>query len=64
MEKETNAVDLLKLLFAICVVGIHTQVLDQFSERTNWYITHLLFRLAVPFFLLRAVISLEKNFCW
>lgn len=39
-----------KLFFAFCVVAIHTQLLKDFSESINWYITHLIFRLAVPFF--------------
>ena len=47
---KTNSIDLFKLFFAFCVVAIHTQLLKDFSESINWYITHLIFRLAVPFF--------------
>lgn len=46
----STTIDILKLIFAICIVGIHTQVLTNTSEVAQWYITHLLFRLGVPFF--------------
>ena len=50
-KKRDNFVDILKFVFAVCVIGIHTGVLYDFSERTNWFVTHLIFRLAVPFFI-------------
>ena len=31
-------------------MGIHTDLLLDFSPTINWYITHVIFRLAVPFF--------------
>lgn len=29
MSKQVNAIDVSKLFFAVCIVGIHTQVLNQ-----------------------------------
>ena len=45
-----NAVDVFKLLFSLCIVGIHTSVLSAFSGDVEWYVMHLVFRLAVPYF--------------
>lgn len=50
MKNNSNTIDVLKLFFSFCVVGIHTGLLEEFSDVTNWYITHMVFRLAVPFF--------------
>lgn len=51
MKKTVSpTIDVLKFIFAICIVGIHTRVLINTSEVVQWYVTHLLFRLGVPFF--------------
>lgn len=60
--KQSNAIDIMKLFFAICIVGIHTNVLDHFSSRCNWYVTHLLFRLAVPFFFITSGFFFGRKF--
>lgn len=50
LEEQENAIDLLKFIFAIFIVAIHTTILNDFSDETNWFIMHLFFRLGVPFF--------------
>lgn len=50
MKKQYNAIDLLKLFFSICVVGIHTGIMQNESSNIEWGILHAIFRLAVPFF--------------
>lgn len=51
IEKEkVNSIDFLRLFFALCVVAIHINVMNEFSDKANWYVTHLVFRLGVPFF--------------
>lgn len=49
-DEKTNIVDIMKLFFAICIVGIHTGLLNELPDRVAWYIMHLVFRLGVPFF--------------
>ena len=43
-------IDVLKLFFAVCVVGIHTNLLCDFNNDLQWYIYAVFFLLAVPFF--------------
>ena len=40
---------LLKLIFAVGVVAIHTKVLNG-ADTTSWLTLHVFFRLGVPFF--------------
>ena len=49
-ECKPSSVDLFKLICSLFVVCIHTQVLTPFHPFINWFITHALFRLAVPYF--------------
>ncbi len=49
-SQQKNMIDVAKLFFSFCVVGIHTNVLENFPEKTEWFIMHLVFRMAVPFF--------------
>lgn len=50
MKKQYNAIDILKLFFSICVVGIHTSIMQNENSNIEWGILHGIFRLAVPFF--------------
>lgn len=52
VEKKGNqTIDFLKLFFALCIVGIHTDLVKIFDDpNCQWYIMQLLFRLGVPFF--------------
>lgn len=50
MKKSFEYIDIAKFLFSICIIALHTLVLDSFNSDINWYITHCVFRLAVPFF--------------
>lgn len=47
--KDYNLIDLLKFVFAICVVAIHTNVVNNSKSVFQWYTLHCIFRLAVPF---------------
>ena len=44
-------IDIIKFICAIFIVGIHTVLLDNQNDTIQWYIMHVLFRFAVPFFL-------------
>lgn len=50
MRKQCTLIDFLKLFFAICVVGLHTGIMQNEESNFQWYIMHGIFRLAVPFF--------------
>lgn len=52
MKKEIyHSIDLAKFFFCICIIALHTFAFeDMLSEKTYWYVDHLLYRLAVPFF--------------
>lgn len=49
-KRNYELLDIFKFIFCIMIIAIHTNLLYDFSEDTNWYITHLVLRLAVPFF--------------
>ena len=50
-RKENHTIDFLKLFFALCIVGIHTDLVKIFpSEHTQWYVMQVVFRMGVPFF--------------
>ncbi len=51
MRKSYDFIDLAKFIFAFCVVGIHTEVLHSLSPILKFSISSLLFRSAVPFFM-------------
>lgn len=63
-SKEYNFVDFMKFFFMLCVIAIHSHVENIFG-RYSWYITHCIFRLAVPFFFVASGFffkaSLEKS---
>ena len=50
MKKNFDKIDIWKFIFSICIIALHTLLLTSFDDSVNWYITHGLFRLAVPFF--------------
>lgn len=50
-EKDSyELLDLFKFIFCIMIIAIHTELLNSFNSTANWYITHIIFRLSVPFF--------------
>ena len=50
-KQATNqAIDFVKLFFAYCVVGIHTVVFQDVNYDIWYYIQHMVFIIAVPFF--------------
>lgn len=50
MKEQVNIIDFIRLFMALCVVAIHLDIMSQFPPLVDWYVTHLVFRLAVPFF--------------
>ena len=51
-KKEYALVDVFKLIFAIAVVIIHTQLYSKCSDSFIWFLSALFTRLAVPFFMI------------
>lgn len=43
-------IDIFKFIFSICIIAIHTGLLYDTNPTINWYLTHMILRLAVPFF--------------
>lgn len=50
LSSEKKIIDILKLFFSFCVVATHTDLLNNLPSDIAWWIMHLVFRLAVPFF--------------
>lgn len=50
MKESYSGIDIIKFLFSVCVVGIHTNILTSETSNIEWGIFHGIFRLAVPFF--------------
>lgn len=50
-KKGNQTIDFLKLFFAFCIVGIHTDIVKVIDNTDiQWYVMQLVFRLGVPFF--------------
>lgn len=58
----SNLIDINKFLFSLFIVCIHTNILEHTSETINWYVTHLIFRMAVPFFFITTAYFFGKKF--
>lgn len=50
MKKTYYLIDYLKMFFATCVVALHTGLLKNAPDNINFWVTQLIFRMAVPFF--------------
>lgn len=52
MKEEDSAIDLFRVIFAVCVVAIHSSMLlkRNMNNIIAWYVMHLICRMAVPFF--------------
>lgn len=50
--KRNNALDLGKFIASLFIVGIHTELFISASQGLNFFFTQIVFRTAVPFFLL------------
>jgi len=51
-KHEYGSIDRFRIIAALMIVGIHTYPLASVSEAANFYIVHVLGRVAVPFFLM------------
>lgn len=60
-SSKVSSVDFFKLLFSLCVVALHTENAFMLSENANYYVTSLLFRLAVPYFFIASGYFLGKK---
>lgn len=61
IKKNYDMVDLLKFVFAILIVALHTQFLKSFSEYGNFFVTSIFSRIAVPyFFMISGFLLLKK----
>lgn len=50
MKKSYYLIDIFKIIFAFCVVSIHTEMFQDNINIVQYILNHALFRLAVPFF--------------
>lgn len=62
VKKQAAVVDIFKFLFSICILALHTNIVHNFPVKLQWYITHLIFRLGVPFFFCTSDIFLGANY--
>ena len=49
-KEKYELIDILKFLCAIFVVGIHSDIVKDSNNDVKWYVLHIIFRIAVPFF--------------
>ncbi len=50
MSKQYDSIDLMKFIFCLCIIGIHTNISSIFPKALQLLIGRGFFRLAVPFF--------------
>lgn len=63
LEKDKyELIDILKFIFEIFVVGIHTGIMTDSNDTFEWYILHIFFRMAVPFFFIASGFLYGKSF--
>lgn len=62
MKKTYTTVDLLKFIFCLCIIALHTNLLNSLPNEVSYYISHLFFRLAVPFFFVTSGFFLRKKY--
>ncbi len=60
-EKNTPALDWSRLAAAVLVIAIHTSPLAQLSAAGDFWLTRVLARVAVPFFLMVTGHFLKQN---
>ena len=61
-KKTYSAVDLLKFVFCIFIIALHTHAMSVFSESVEFYSTRILFRLAVPYFFVTSGFFLRRKY--
>ena len=52
MKEEKTNIDLYRLIAAFMIVAIHTYPFDGINENLDYFVTRVMFRIAVPFFLM------------
>lgn len=60
-KEQYYVVDILKFVFCLFVICIHTNILEHFPLTAGYWIEKLLFRLAVPFFFITSGLLLGKK---
>ena len=63
MKQTNSAIDVGKIFFCICIIALHTGLFMSCSASTNYYITKIVLRLAVPFFFVASGYFLGKKLC-
>ena len=61
VKNSYTGVDFLKLLFAICIIALHTKALNIFPDIIDYMITRAIFRVAVPYFFVATGFFLGKK---
>lgn len=61
-KNKYEMIDILKFIFAIFVVGIHTHIMSNPENTYQWYILHIFFRMAVPFFFISSGFLFGKKY--
>lgn len=49
-EKSYPGIDVFRIVAAVMIIAIHTYPLASYGENADYYFTHVLCRIAVPFF--------------
>lgn len=57
-----NLIDIFKFFCAIFVVGIHAGIVNDSNSSIQWYVLHILFRIAVPFFFISSGFLFGRKF--
>lgn len=60
-KEYNNIIDIMKLFFAIGVLGIHTGIAQTFPNNIDFMVTKLWFRMAVPFFFVATGFFYDKK---
>lgn len=61
-EEKYELIDILKFICAIFVVGIHAEIMKDPSNDIKWYVLHIIFRIAVPFFFITSGFLFGKKY--
>ena len=62
-QKQTDTtVDILKFVFCVFVIALHTEILNVFSTETKYYVTNILFRIPVPYFFVASGYYFKKKY--
>lgn len=61
-RKDYQLIDIFKFICAIFVVMIHSQIMSDPNDNIQWYIMHVILRVAVPFFFIASGFLFGKKY--